>query len=161
MNLKNCWIVSLSGERAPRGELTIVFGVGMSKSDRASESVVSFQHQRIAPPITALGIARYAGLLAVGGAHEIVVTGTLPQGETTQNVTYFIVDRNTKTIVSQVILPDASNRFNAVEMRLTIGRSSGAYDVGSFDSNGEFKPSGFLSVRSSLNPSQPRGPSGG
>ncbi|MHC2463491.1 hypothetical protein [Bradyrhizobium embrapense] len=78
------------------------------------------------------------------------MTGNLPRGQTTQNVTYFIVDRNTKAIVSQVTLPDASNHFNGVEIRLKVARLSGAYDIGTFQSNGEFKPAEFLAVRSDL-----------
>lgn len=132
----------------------------MSKSDRAAKSAISYQQQNVLPPLTAVGIAKYGGLLTAGVSHEIVVIGSLPRGETTQNVTFFIVDRATKTIVSQVVLPDASNSFNAVEMRLKVGRYASAYDIGTFDANGEFKISEFISVRSSLNPSQPSGPSG-
>ncbi|WP_076859629.1 hypothetical protein [Bradyrhizobium mercantei] len=100
--------------------------------------------------MTAAGIEAYAGVLSAMGIHEILVSGTLPRGQTTQNVTYFIVDRNTKAIVSQVTLPDASNQFNAVEIRLKVARVSGAYDIGTFEQNGEFTPAEFLSVRSDL-----------
>jgi hypothetical protein len=132
----------------------------MSKSDRADESAISYQQQNVLPPLTAVGIAKYGGLLSAGVSYEIVVSGSLPRGETTQTVTFFIVDRATKTIVSQVNLPDASNSFNAVEMRLKVGRYASAYDIGTFDANGEFKLCQFISVRSSLNPLQPGGPSG-
>ncbi|WP_375780239.1 hypothetical protein ACE103_16205 [Bradyrhizobium sp. ma5] len=81
---------------------------------------------------------------------EIVVTGNLPRGPTTQNVTYFIVDRNTKAIVSQVILPEMSDRLHAVRMLLKVQRSSSGYDIGTFQSNGEFKPAEFLAIRSDL-----------
>ncbi|MGY3698534.1 hypothetical protein ACVIGA_008614 [Bradyrhizobium sp. USDA 3240] len=133
----------------------------MVKSGRAGKSSISHNFPSIAPPITAAGVAQYTGLLSAGISNEITVTGSLPRGATTQNVTYFVVDRATKTIVSQVILPDASNRFDAVEMRMKVGRYASAYDVGTFDANGEFTVCPFLSVRSSLNLSPPGGPSSG
>ncbi|WP_342710755.1 hypothetical protein AAFG13_00185 [Bradyrhizobium sp. B124] len=133
----------------------------MVKSGRADKSAISHSIPSIAPPITALGVAKYAGLLSAGISNEILVTGSLPRGETTQNVTYFVVDQATKTIVSQVILPDASDRFNAVEMRVKVGRYVSAYDIGTFNANGEFTVCPFLSVRSSLNLSPPGGPSSG
>jgi hypothetical protein len=115
--------------------------------------------QRAFPPITTAGVAKYQGILAASGVHEIIVTGTLPKGETTQNVTYLIVDRDTNSIVSQVVLPDRSNQFSRVEMRLKIARLSSALQIGTFEANGAFKPAEFLSVRSELNPSSSNGPS--
>lgn len=123
----------------------------MVKSGRAGKSSISLSFQSIAPPITAAGIASYAGVLSAGISNEITVTGSLPHGATTQNVTYFVIDNATKTIVSQVILPDASELFKAVEIRLKVGRYASAYDIGTFDANGEFTVCPFLSVRSSLN----------
>jgi hypothetical protein len=116
--------------------------------------------QRVLPPITAAGIAKYQGILAASGVHEIVVSGTLPKGETTQNVTYWIVDRDTNAIVSQVVLPDRSNQFNRVEMRLKVARQSSALQIGTFESNGAFNVVEFLSVRSELNSSSSNGPTG-
>jgi hypothetical protein len=84
--------------------------------------------------------------------YEIVVSGTLPKGETTQNLTYWIVDRDTNAIVSQVVLPDRSNQFNRVDMRLKVARLSTAFQIGTFGTNGAFTPAEFLSVRSDLNP---------
>ncbi len=114
--------------------------------------------QRVLPPITTAGIAKYQGILAASGVHEIIVSGTLPKGETTQNVTYWVVDRDTNAIVSQVVLPDRSNQFSRVEMRLKIARLSSALHIGTFETNGAFKPAEFLSVRSELNPSSSSGP---
>jgi hypothetical protein len=116
--------------------------------------------RRVLPPITIAGIAKYQGILAASGVHEIIVSGTLPKGETTQNVTYWIVDRDTNSIVSQVVLPDRSNQFSRVEMRLKIARLSSALQIGTFEANGAFKPAEFLSVRSDLNPSSSSGPTG-
>jgi hypothetical protein len=114
----------------------------------------------VLPPITTAGIAEYQGILAASGVHEIIVSGTLPKGETTQNVTYWIIDRDTSAIVSQVVLPDRSNQFNRVEMRLKVARPSSSLQIGSFEPNGAFKPVEFLSVRSELNPSSSSGPTG-
>ena len=115
---------------------------------------------RILPPITTAGIAKYQGILAASGVHEIIVSGALPNGETTQNVTYWIIDRDTNAIVSQVVLPDRSNQFNRVEMRLKVARLSSAFQIGTFAANAEFKLVEFLSVRSELNPSSSNGPIG-
>ena len=116
--------------------------------------------RRVLPPITTAGIAKYQGILAASGVHEINVTGTLPKGETAQNVTYWIIDRDTNAIVSQVVLPDRSNQFNRVEMRLKVARLSSAFQIGTFAANGAFTPAEFLSVRSELNPSSSNGPTG-
>jgi len=107
-----------------------------------------------------VGAAKYEGILAASGVHEIIVTGTLPKGETTQNVTYWIIDRDTNAIVSQVVLPDRSNQFNRVEMRLKVARLSSAFQIGTFAANGDFRPVEFLSVRSELNHSSSNGPTG-
>ncbi len=112
------------------------------------------------PPITTAGIAKYQGILAASGVHEIIVSGTLPKGETTQSVTYWVVDRDTNAIVSQVVLPDRSNQFSRVEMRLKIARLSSALQIGTFEADGAFKPAEFLSVRSDLDPSTSSGPTG-
>ncbi|MCC8952373.1 hypothetical protein H8B02_02530 [Bradyrhizobium sp. Pear77] len=129
-------------------------------NDCVRKPKVSPKHGPARPPITAAGIETYAGVLAAMGLHEILVTGNLPRGQTTQNVTYFIVDRNTKAIVSQLTLPDASNQFNGVEIRLKVARLSSAYDIGIFQSNGEFKPAEFLTVRSDLDTPPSSGASG-
>jgi len=116
--------------------------------------------KRVLPPITVEGIANFKGILSAGGGYEIIVSGALPRGETTKNVTHWIVDRDTNAIVSQVVLPDRSNHFNNVEMRLKVARPSSGYSVGTFQSDGQFKAADFLSVRSDLNPSSsgPVGP---
>ena len=104
--------------------------------------------RRVLPPITTAGIAKYQGILAASGVHEIIVSGTLPKGETTQNVTYWIVDGDTNAIVSHVVLPDRSNQFSRVDMRLKVARLSSALQIGTFEANGAFEPAEFLSVRS-------------
>jgi hypothetical protein len=116
--------------------------------------------QRVLPPITTAGVVKYQGILAASGVNEITVSGSLPKGETTQNVTYWIIDRDTNAIVSQVVLPDRSNQFNRVEMRLKVARLSSALQIGTFAANGEFKPVEFLAVRSDLIEAQPRNSSG-
>src|SRR6478736_4945316 len=71
--------------------------------------------QRVLPPVTTAGIAKYQGILTASGVHEIIVSGTLPKGETTGNVTYWIIDRDTNAIVSQVVLPDVAHDVNCAE----------------------------------------------
>jgi hypothetical protein len=104
------------------------------------------------PPITANGVAQYSGILVAGGLHEIVVSGTLPRGETTQNLTYWIIDGDTNAIVSQVVLPDRSNQFNRVDMRLKVAQLSSAFQIGTLAADGAFASVEFLSVRSAVNP---------
>jgi hypothetical protein len=136
-------------------------GVKESMSSSASASPRDSKSSLdVVPPITTAGIAKYQGILAASGVHEIIVSGTLPKGETTQNVTYWIIDGDTNAIVSQVVLPDRSNQFNRVEMRLKVARLSSAFQIGTFAANGEFAPVEFLSVRSELNPSSSNGPTG-
>jgi hypothetical protein len=63
---------------------------------------------RILPPITTAGIAKYQGILAASGVHEIIVSGALLKGETTQNVTYWIIDGD--TIEASMATPTRSCR---------------------------------------------------
>jgi hypothetical protein len=107
---------------------------------RAS-SIDANEHAR--SPLTAAGMANYAGLLA---ANDITITGTLPNGNTTRSVTYFIIDPTTNTIVGQVVLPDAVKQNNSVSLTLKVPKASSSYAIGTFD-NDSFHASSFLSVR--------------
>jgi hypothetical protein len=109
------------------------------------------------PPLTAAGMVSYAGVLV---ASEITVTGTLPVGNTTGTVNYFIIDAATRTIVSQIILPDAATQFNSVAIVVKVPTASAAYAIVTFDSNGNFQASSFLSVSSPGGGQRPSGPSG-
>lgn len=129
-------------------------------NDCVRKPKVSPKHGPARPPITAAGIETYAGVLSAAGIHEILVTGNLPRGETTRNVTYSVVDKSTKAILSQVILPEMSDRLHAVRMLLKVQRSSSGYEIGTFQSNGEFKPAEFLAVRSDLETPPSGGASG-
>lgn len=104
-------------------------------------------------PLTASGMAAYPGILAA--VYEITVTGVLPKGNTTKNVTYFIVDAN-NTIVGQILLPDASEKYNSVSIALKVSSASAPYSIGTFDDRG-FHPSNFLSVRNPVSNQGPRG----
>jgi hypothetical protein len=99
----------------------------------------------VRPPLTGSGMTSYAGVLA---GFEITVTGTLPKGNTTGVVTYFIIDSATGTIVSQIMLPDAAQQNNAVAITVRVPSASASYAVGTFDSNGAFQASNFLRVSS-------------
>ena len=49
-------------------------------------------------------------------AYDIVVTGTLPSGDTTGTVTYFVIDTTNNTIVGQVVLPNAVKQKTSVSL---------------------------------------------
>jgi hypothetical protein len=108
---------------------------------------------RARPPLTAAGMASYAGLLA---AYDITIEGSLPKGDTTRTVTHFIIERTRKTIVGQVVLPDAVQQHNLVSVSLKVPNASASYAVGTFDNDG-FHASSFLSVS---NPTSNQRPSG-
>jgi hypothetical protein len=131
-------------------------------TSRSSRELAIEAHVRPAqplPPLTPEGIAKYAGILSGDDIVNIAVTGNVPKGETTRSGTYFIVDKKSIAVLSQVVLPEVSNRFDAVRMLLKVQRASGVYDIGTFGENGEFKPAGFFSVQLS-DASPPIGPSG-
>jgi hypothetical protein len=113
--------------------------IAISKSHRASSDALS--------PLTSAGLARYAGILSADELINVVVVGNLPKGETAQKVSYSLVDRATRQVLSQFVLPDRSNVLHAVHMLKRVRRASGAFDVGTFAANGDFQPTDFLSVR--------------
>jgi len=98
---------------------------------------------RARPPLTEVGTASYSGLL---DAYEITIMGTLPEGKTTGNVTYFIADMATNTIVGTVALPDAVERKTAVSLTLKVPKPSASFVIGTFQ-DGVFHASSFLNVR--------------
>jgi hypothetical protein len=98
-------------------------------------------------------MAGYSGVLA---ASEIIVTGTLPNGPTTKNVTYFIIDTD-NTIVGTVALPDAAERNTSVSIPLKVAKASTSYAIGTFDENRGFQASSFLTVRNSTSDQRPTG----
>jgi hypothetical protein len=106
------------------------------------------------PPLTTAGIAAYAGVMA---AVEVTVTGTLPSGNTTGTVTYFIIDKSSNTIVGQVMLPDAAKQNNSVAITVKVPSSTGSFAVGTFGDEGNFQPSGFLRVNAPPPDQRPSG----
>jgi hypothetical protein len=105
------------------------------------------------PPLTAAGMASYAGLLA---GYDITIEGTLPKGDTTRTVTHLILERTSNTLVGQVVLPDAVQQNNLVSVRLKVPDVNKSYVIGTFDGD-EFHESSFLSIR---NPTSNRRPGG-
>jgi hypothetical protein len=97
------------------------------------------------PPITAGGMAIYGGVLA---ADEIVITGSIPNGNTTNIVRFYVVDTSSGTVVGQVVLPDAANEFHSVSIVVKVPRATNTYAVGTFDAGGNFQPSTLLRVAS-------------
>jgi hypothetical protein len=106
------------------------------------------------PPLTETGAARYAGILATS---ELVVTGRLPEGETTKSITYFILDTSRNTIVGQVILPDTARGNISVSVTVKVPISLGPFAIGAFDEQGNFVPTAFLSVNSPAGGQTPGG----
>jgi hypothetical protein len=84
--------------------------------------------------------------IPITGTFEITITGTLPEGKTTANVTYFIADTATNTIVGTVALPDAVERKTSVSLTLKVPKPSASLAIGTFK-DGVFHASSFLSVR--------------
>ena len=91
------------------------------------------------PPLTQVGVGSYAGVLAP----EITVTGSIANGPTTANVTYFVVDRGRNAVVGNITLPDASTVSHAFRLNVQVPNPSGSLDVGSFDDSGKFVSAGF------------------
>ena len=97
-------------------------------------------------PLTEAGRVNYLGVLSLSG-YEIAISGTLPEGKTTANVTYFVADMATNTVVGTVALPDAVERKTAVSLILKVAKPSASFAIGTFK-DGVFHASSFLSVRS-------------
>jgi len=87
---------------------------------------------------------------------EVTVTGTLPMGDTTGIVTYFVIDTTTNTVVGQVILPNAVNKETSVSVSVKVPSASASYQIGTFDEDG-FHASSFLSVRNPTSNQRPPG----
>jgi hypothetical protein len=126
-------------------------GLVGSSPGSSSTPVGPNKRHRVEPPLTAAGIASYAGLLP---ASEITIVGTLPNGNTTGTVTYFVIDTAKNSIVSQVVLPDAAKQNNSVSLILKVPTAAASFAVGTFDSDGNFRPASFLRV---VSPSVPSG----
>ncbi|AZO28485.1 MULTISPECIES: hypothetical protein [unclassified Mesorhizobium] len=79
-------------------------------------------------------------------AMEVTVRGVLPIGDTTENVTYFILDTLKSAIVGQVMLPKAVKRSLAVSLTVKVPSSAGSLAIGTFDDGGKFEVASFLRV---------------
>ena len=80
------------------------------------------------------------------GVMEVTVRGVLPIGDTTENVTYFILDTAKSAIVGQVMLPKAVKRSLAVALTVRVPSSAGSLAIGTFDDGGNFQVASFLPV---------------
>jgi|SRR5947208_7968124 len=80
------------------------------------------------------------------GVMEVTVRGVLPIGDTTENVTYFILDTAKSAIVGQVMLPKAVKRSLAVALTVRVPSSAGSLAIGTFDDGGNFQVASFLRV---------------
>jgi hypothetical protein len=128
-------------------------------------NTLSHRGSTVRPPLTDVGVAQYAGLCAVGpiGAEgvsvavEIAVTGTLPIGNTSKNVTYFIIDNTKKAIVGHVVLPDAAEKNTSVALTVKVPSDSGSLTIGNFDDAGNFQASTLLHVNNPAGGHRPTG----
>src|SRR5882724_5964944 len=77
---------------------------------------------------------------------EVTVRGVLPIGDTTENVTYFILDTAKSAIVGQVVLPKAVKRSLAVAFTVKVPSTAGSLAIGTFDDGGNFQVASFLRV---------------
>lgn len=77
---------------------------------------------------------------------EVTVRGVLPFGDTTENVTYFILDTVKSAIVGQVILPKAVKRSLAVALTVKVPSTAGSLAIGTFGDGGNFQAASFLRV---------------
>jgi hypothetical protein len=107
-------------------------------------------------PLTAAGTARFAGVLAA----DITITGTLPHGNTTASVTYYVLDTARKTIVGHVVLPDAAKQNNSVALNFKVPSADAPYAIGTFDEKGDFQPAGFLTISQGVGDQRPSGAEG-
>lgn len=96
----------------------------------------------------------YAGSLVA----EVMVTGLLPIGETIGPVTYFIVDTDQKCIVGQVVLPNALKKATPVSMAVKVPNATAPLAIGTFDADGNFQASSFLTVKAPVRPIGAVGP---
>lgn len=76
---------------------------------------------------------------------DIVVKGRLPAGDSTENVTHFIIDTASKTVVGQINLPNATKRETAVSIAVKVPSAGGPYSIGTFAAEG-FRPTSFLEI---------------
>jgi hypothetical protein len=91
------------------------------------------------PPITAAAMRAWSHVLAP----EITVSGSIPQGQTTANITYFVVDSASNAIVGNITLPDASTIANSFRLNVRVPHLSDSFDVGTMSDDGEFASAGF------------------
>ncbi|PBB84925.1 MULTISPECIES: hypothetical protein [unclassified Mesorhizobium] len=77
---------------------------------------------------------------------EVTVRGVLPIGDSTENVTYFLLDTAKNSIVGQVILPKAVKRSLAVALTVKVPSTAGSLAIGTFDDGGNFQVASFLRV---------------
>lgn len=74
---------------------------------------------------------------------QLKVSGAIPHGETTGNITYFVVDRSTGSIAGNLTLPNASKVASSFAMAVDVPRVADTYDVGTFSEAGEFVSAKF------------------
>jgi hypothetical protein len=91
------------------------------------------------PPITAAAISAWSHVLAP----EITVSGSIPQGQTTANISYFVLDRARNAVVGNITLPDASTVANSFRLNVRVPQLSDNFDVGTMSDDGEFVSAGF------------------
>jgi hypothetical protein len=90
---------------------------------------------------------------------DLTVSGQIPDGPTTANVTYFVIDKSSNAIVGSINLPNASQVSHAFRLTVKVSDPTGSFDVGHFDDAGKFVSAGFT-IEVPTRPSGAVGPRG-
>jgi hypothetical protein len=76
-------------------------------------------------------------------AYRVKVSGPIADGETTGQITYFVVDKATHAVLGRFVLPNASHTMRAFRLLVEVTALADAYDVGVFDEASRFVSSGY------------------
>lgn len=76
-------------------------------------------------------------------AGQIQVSGSIPEGQTTTQVAYFVIDKANQAVLGRFVLPDAAERIRGFDLLVSVTSRADAYDVGVFESEGRFVSAGF------------------
>lgn len=73
---------------------------------------------------------------------EITVSGPIPHGPTTHQITYFVVDPARNAVVGTLVLPDAATFAQAFRLKVRVPQGAEHLEVGLFEETG-FVSAGF------------------
>jgi hypothetical protein len=85
-------------------------------------------------------VQAFEGVLAAG---KITVSGPIADGETTSQVSYFVVEKATGAVLGRFVLPSASLAMHSFRLQVDVAALVDAYDAGVFGPDGLFRSSNF------------------